>query len=92
MNVQALRLANVRATISSEINDFLLRDLPDGLVDSLDVVRDVGNILNGTIVRNDHVLHAVVPEAEVYELAEKPGAHDLEFTSEYATGIDIAKI
>ena len=69
MYVQALGLANVRAPICSKVNDFLLRDLPDSLVDSLNVVRDAGNILNGTIVRDDHVLHVVVPEAQVYELA-----------------------
>ena len=38
----------------------------------------------------NHVLHLVVPETEINELAEEPWANNLEFSSEDTTGIDIA--
>jgi hypothetical protein len=90
MNVQALTLADECATIRSKINDLLLTDLPNGLVDSLDVVWDPSNLLDRSVMRDDHVLHLVVPELEVHKLTQEPRAHDLEFTSKDTAGIDIA--
>lgn len=46
MDVHALSLINVCATVSSKVEDLLLTDLPDGLVDSLDIVRNAWDVLN----------------------------------------------
>jgi hypothetical protein len=40
-------------------------------------------------MRDDHVLHLVVPETEIDELAEEPRANDLELPSEDTTRVDI---
>ncbi len=61
MHVERLALADERAAVRREVEHFLLADLPDGFVDRLDVIRDRWDVLHGAIVRNDHVLHVVVP-------------------------------
>jgi hypothetical protein len=91
VNVQTLTLADECTTVRGHVNDLLLTDLPDGLVDSLDVVGNSRNLLNGTAMGNDHVLHLVIPELEVNELTEEPWAHDLEFTSEHTASVDVAR-
>lgn len=90
MDVQALALANICATIRSEVDDLLLRDFPDGLVDGLDIVRDIWNLLDRATVGNDHILHLIVPELEVNKLAKQPRADDLELASEHTTSVDVA--
>jgi hypothetical protein len=90
VDIEGLRLADVGTSIGSEIEHFLLGDLPNGFIDSLDVVRDPRDVLNGAVVRDDHILHLVIPETEVDEFAEKPGADDLELPSEDTTRIDVA--
>ena len=90
MNVQTLTLADEGATISSKVKDFLLTNLPYGFVDSFDVVRNVGDVLNGSIVSNDRVLHIVIPKAKINKFTEEPGTDNLEFTCEDTTSVDIA--
>ena len=90
MNIQALTLADERPTVRSKINDLLLTDLPNSLVDRLDVVWDPSNLLDRSVMSDDHVLHLVVPELEVHKLTQEPGTHDLEFTSKNTAGVDIA--
>lgn len=46
MNVQTLTLTYVWTAIGCKINDFFLTNLPDGLVDGFDVVRNLRYILN----------------------------------------------
>jgi len=83
-----LRSADIGTSIGSEIEH--LGDLPDGFVDGLDVVRDPRDILNAAVVRDDHILHLVIPETEVDEFAEKPGANDLELPGKDTTRVDDA--
>jgi hypothetical protein len=90
MDVQALALANICATIRSEVDDLLLRDFPDGLVDGLDVVGDIGDLLDRATVGNDPILHVIVPELEVNKLTEQPRTDDLEFASEHTTSVNVA--
>lgn len=40
---------------------------------------------------DDHVVHSVVPKTEVDEVAEKPGADDLEFADKNTMSINVAK-
>jgi hypothetical protein len=90
MHIQALALANERTTIGGHLENLLLRDLPDGFVDRLDIVGDTREVLDRTLVGDDHVLHAIVPETELDELLEEPGTDDLEFASEDTSGVDVA--
>jgi hypothetical protein len=89
MNIPTLALADEGTAISSEVEDFLLTNLPYGFVDSFDVVWDVGDVLYGSIVSDDHVLHIIIPKANVDEFTEEPWADDLEFTGKDTTSVDI---
>lgn len=91
MDVERLALANEGTTVSGEVDDLLLADLPDGLVDGLDVGGDGWDVLDGTVVGDDEILHVVVPETKVDEFAKQPGANDLEFSSENAPSVDVAE-
>ena len=62
-------------------------DLPNSFIDDLDII---GDPLNGAVVRDNHILHLVIPETEVDEFAEKPGADDLELPGEDTTRVDVA--
>lgn len=55
-NIETLALVNEGAAIRRHIDNGLLRNLPDCLVEILDVLWDLGNLLHGTIVRNQLVL------------------------------------
>jgi hypothetical protein len=75
-------LTDVGPAIGSEIKVFL--------VDGFDVIGDPRDILDGPVVRDDHVLHLVIPQPEIDKLPEKAWAHDLEFSSENMAGVDVA--
>ena len=92
VDIETLALANEWSTVGSHVENLLLTDLPDSLVDSLDIVGDVGDVLNRAIVGNDHVLHRIIPEAKLDELPEEPRANDLEFTGEDTAGVDVAGV
>lgn len=92
MDVQTLALADECTAVSSHINDFLLRDLPDCLVDSLDLVRDVRDVLHGSVVRDDQVTHLLVPKTKFDQVLQQPRAYNLEFTRKYTTGVDVARV
>jgi hypothetical protein len=61
MNVHALTLADESSTIRSEVDYLLLADLPDSFVDCFDIVRDSRDVLDGSLVGDDYVLHVVIP-------------------------------
>ena len=90
VDIQALTLADEGTTISSEIENLLLTNLPDSLVDRLDIVWNTRNALDRTVISDDHVLHVLVPETKVNELFEEPGANNLELPSEDTTSVNIA--
>jgi hypothetical protein len=54
-------LADESSTIRSKVNYLLLAGLPDSFVDCFDIVRDSRDVLDGSIVGDDHVLHVVIP-------------------------------
>jgi hypothetical protein len=45
--------------------------------------------LYGSIVCDNHVLHIIIPKANVDEFSEKPWADDLEFSCKDSTSVDI---
>lgn len=50
VDVERLGLVDEGTSVGGEVDDGLLADLPDGLVDRLELGRDAGNVLNGTAV------------------------------------------
>ena len=90
MDVERLALADEGATVGGHVEDLLLTDLPDGLVDLLEVVGDAFDALDGAIVGDDHVLHFVIPQLEVDKFAQEPGADNLELASKNTTCVDVA--
>jgi hypothetical protein len=72
VNVQTLTLADEFASICSHVNDLRLTSFLDGLVDSLDVFRNSGSLLNGHIMGNEHVLHLAAPALEVNKFTKGP--------------------
>lgn len=47
-------------------------------------------ILDGTVVSDDSVLHRVVPQTTVDEVAEEPRVDNLELSSEDTARVDVA--
>src|SRR5277367_4775971 len=92
VNVERLRLINECTPISCHLYYCTLTDLPDGLVQGFDVGGDVVNILDGTTVRNDSVLHIVRPETKVDKVFEQPWIDNLEFASQHAARIDVGSV
>ena len=72
--------------------DFLLADLPDGFVQSFDVVRDFLDALNGSVDRNDLEFHLLAPQVELGEIPEQVVVDDLELPAEDPPGADVAGV
>ena len=89
VNVQRLRLVNEGTTVSSHLDDGALRDLPDSLVENLDLVRNVRDALDGSTLGNDAVLHVLGPETHVNKVLKQPRVDNLELSSEHTTGVDV---
>lgn len=92
MNVQTLALANEGTTVGSEVENLLLGDLPDSLINSLDIIGNLGNVLDRTVVGDDTVLHFIIPETTVNKVTKEPRADDLEFTGKDTTSVNVAVI
>jgi hypothetical protein len=52
-------LADISTSIGCEIEYFLLGF---SQIDSLDVIKDFRDVLNGAVVHDNHIPHLVVPE------------------------------
>lgn len=92
MNIHTLTLADERSTIRSQFEDLLLRELPDSFVNRFYIFWNTWDVLYRAIVRDDHVLHPVVPEVEVDELLQQPRADNLELSSKDTTSVNVAII
>ncbi|KAG9533387.1 hypothetical protein KCU93_g70, partial [Aureobasidium melanogenum] len=89
VNVERLRLVDEGTTVSGHLNNVTLAEFPNGLVQSLEVVRNVGNALDRTTVGNDAVLHVVRPKATVNKVLKQPRVDNLELSCEDTTGVDV---
>jgi len=87
--VQTLTLADEGSSVCSKVKDLFLGDFPDGFVDGFHGIGNIGDILNRTVMGNDHILHVVVPKAEIDQFAEKRGTDNHEFTSENSATINV---
>lgn len=64
VKVQWLRLADVRTSGNSEINELTLRDLPNCLIELLDVVGNFPNVLDRAVVGNEFVFNFSCPQVQ----------------------------
>ena len=62
VEIQTLRLANVRASCYGQIHHALLLDLPDRLIHFTKVLRDLRNVLDASVVCDDLILYRRCPE------------------------------
>ena len=87
-----LRLVDESATVGGHVDERALGDFPDGLVDSLVLVWDLGNVLDGARVGHDAILDILIPNAELDEVLEKPRVDNLELTGENAARVQVGLI
>ena len=85
MDIEKLGLANVGTQLVGSSRTFFW---PNGLVDSFDIIGDAKNILDGTVVCCNYVLHFIVPQTEINELTQESWADDMEFSSKNTVGVD----
>ena len=91
VHVERLRLVDEGAAVGGHVHEDALLDLPDRLVDLLEVVGDVQR-LDGAVVGDELVLEAGVPEAHLGEVGEEVLVHDGELAGEHATGVDVGGV
>ena len=70
MDVKTLTLIDEGTSISSHIDDSLLTQFPNSLVHGLEFLRDIGNVLDRTVIGNNSILHIITPETEIDEIAQ----------------------
>lgn len=92
VDVEGLGLIDKGTTVSGHLDNLALRNLPDSLVQSLDIGRDVGNVLDRTVLGNNAVLHGIRPETHVDKVLEQPGVDNLELTSQDTALVDVGGV
>ncbi|KAK2189785.1 hypothetical protein NP493_97g03028 [Ridgeia piscesae] len=71
VDVERLTLVNVWAAVSGQLQDDLLWDLPDCLVEGLQVIWDAVNVLTGAVVCDELILHLALPQAQLCEVFQQ---------------------
>lgn len=71
VNVQALRLANVRRPAACQLDQLLLRNLPNGFVDVFVFLWKTFDVLHRTLVRHQLVPGLRIPESELDQVLHK---------------------
>ena len=69
--IQALALANKGPSIRRHINNMAHRDFPHRLVSLFHLLRQIINMLNTALVRNDVVFELRVPQTHINQLAHQ---------------------
>ena len=92
VNVEGLRLIDELASVSCHVDNVALWDLPDSLVQFLNLVRDAGDALNRSAVAKEVVLHAVVPQTQVGKLPEQVGVDNLESTRKHLSAVHVGSV
>ena len=91
-DVEALALADVGAPVRGHVDDHLLADLPRGLVQVLEVLRDLGDVLHAAVGADDLVLEVFSPEAELHQVAQQVLVHHHELAAQYTARVDVARV
>lgn len=92
MDVKGLGLVNESSSVSCKVDDSLLRNLPDSSINLFEIIRDVGDGLNGTASGNDKLLHVIVPKIKVDKVSQQPRADHLEIARKYSSSVKHGRI
>lgn len=92
MDIQTLTLINKRTPISSHIHNRLLTQLPHSLVERLQLARNIRDILNTPIIRNNPILHIIAPKPQINEIPQQPRIDDLEFAREHTARVNVGGV
>ena len=82
-------MANVGSPVSRHVNERALGNFPSGSVQCFEVIRNLFDVLDGTVRTDDAVFHVFIPQAKLREVAQQMFIDDDEFTREHAAGIDV---
>ena len=80
VKVETLRLANVWASCDSQVHHTLLLNLPHCLVDFTESLRDLGDGLNGAVVRDNLILDSSRPKSNLEQVSHQMLVYDDKFT------------
>mmetsp|Transcript_85769 Transcript_85769/g.191778 ORF Transcript_85769/g.191778 Transcript_85769/m.191778 type:complete len:753 (-) Transcript_85769:7-2265(-) len=91
VDVQGLRLVDVSAAVRCHVKDDALLDLPDRLVELLDIRRQL-QVLHAAIVRNELRAQVVRPEVAPDEVAQQVPVHLHELAGEHAPHVEVLRV
>mmetsp|Transcript_25496 Transcript_25496/g.80444 ORF Transcript_25496/g.80444 Transcript_25496/m.80444 type:complete len:257 (-) Transcript_25496:95-865(-) len=91
VDVQRLRLVDVSAPVGCHVEHDLLLDLPDGLVQLLDV-RGQLKLLHAAVLGDELHAHVIRPEASLDEIAEQVPVHRHELAREHAAHVEVLRV
>jgi len=92
MDIETLTLVNEGTTVGSHLNQILLFHLPHGLVEVLEVLRDFGDVLNGSVGGDELSLKFIGPEAKFDQVDEEVTGDADELTSQSAADVDVGGV
>ena len=69
-----------------------LRDFPSGPVQGLEILGNFLDVLDGPVGGNQLVLHPLIPEAQLGQVAEEVLVDHDELTAECAPGVDVGGV
>lgn len=92
VDVQTLRLANIRCSSSGQVDECFLRDLPHSLVEQLEVIRKFLDGLHTPVVCNDLVSDVIIPLAKCNQVSHHVRVHADELSCQHSSGVDVGSI
>eukprot|EP00955_Chlamydomonas_euryale_P118133 366520-Chlamydomonas_euryale.AAC.9 len=90
-HVERLALVDVSAAVGRHVNEHALLDLPNRLVQRLEVVRDV-EVLHAAVGGHQLVLHVWVPQTKAVEVVQQVLVDDGELAGEHAAHVDVGRV
>mmetsp|Transcript_39014 Transcript_39014/g.91260 ORF Transcript_39014/g.91260 Transcript_39014/m.91260 type:complete len:642 (+) Transcript_39014:465-2390(+) len=91
-DVEALALVDESAAVGGHVDQRAHLQLPAGLVERLEIVGDLRDVLDRTIVRDDLVADVVCPQALLHEVAQQVLVDDGELAGEHAPRVDVRRV
>ena len=92
VDVQRLALTDVGASADCQVEEFFLRDFPDGLVEQFEVVRDGFDVLDGASVSFELVDDLWSPQVQFDEVSDEVRVDADEFSGEDSSSENIGVV
>lgn len=89
VDVEALRLTDVRSTGNGTIKERTLRDFPNCLVKLLNIVGNGLNLLDTAIEGKEGILDVGVPQVLLNQVSNQMRVHTHELTCQHSSCVDI---